>query len=75
MRHRWWIAALSTAALLGLTLPAQAIGLKKFFHPKERAKEKEENRDLMLSCIQQKAWLACASRITTGRAFASACSK
>jgi curli biogenesis system outer membrane secretion channel CsgG len=54
MRHRWWIAALSTAAVLGLTLPAQAIGFKKIFHPKERAKDK----DLMLSCIQQKAWLA-----------------
>jgi curli biogenesis system outer membrane secretion channel CsgG len=46
------------AAVLGPTPPAQAIGFKNLFHPKERAKEREGNRDLMLSCIQQKAWLA-----------------
>jgi curli biogenesis system outer membrane secretion channel CsgG len=58
MRHRWWIAALCMAAALGQALPTQAIEFKKLFRPKERAKENEGKRDLMLSCIQQKAWLA-----------------
>jgi len=62
MRHRWWIAALSLAAVLGLALPARPQGFKDrvkgLFHPKEHAKKKQENKELMLSCIHQKAWLA-----------------
>jgi curli biogenesis system outer membrane secretion channel CsgG len=62
MRHRWWIAALSLAAVLALALPARPQGVKdrfkSLFHPKERAQKKQENKDLMLSCIHQKAWLA-----------------
>ncbi|MBW8877727.1 MAG: hypothetical protein JF614_22390 [Acidobacteria bacterium] len=53
MRYRWWIAALTTMAVLGLALPSQA-GVKNLFHPKK----KQENKEVMLSCIQQKAWLA-----------------
>ncbi len=57
MRHRWWIAAVITVAVLGLALPSQA-GIKDLLHPKERAQKKQENKEVMLSCIQQKAWLA-----------------
>lgn len=58
MRHRWWIAALCTAALFGQSLPTQSLGIKDLLKFKKRSAEKQENRDLMLSCIQQKAWLA-----------------
>jgi len=53
MRYRWWIAVLITVAVLGMALPSQA-GIKDLFHPKERAR----NKELILTCIQQKAWLA-----------------
>jgi curli biogenesis system outer membrane secretion channel CsgG len=53
MRHRWWIAALTAVAVLGWALPSQA-GIMDRLHPKERAK----NKELVLSCVQQKAWLA-----------------
>ncbi|MFL6237298.1 MAG: CsgG/HfaB family protein [Thermoanaerobaculia bacterium] len=62
MRYHCWIAALGLAAILGSALPAQPQGVKDrvkgLFHPKERAKKKQVNKDLMLSCIQQKAWMA-----------------
>ncbi|HEX3552586.1 MAG TPA: CsgG/HfaB family protein [Thermoanaerobaculia bacterium] len=53
MRHRWCIAAVITVAVLGLALPSQA-GAKDLFHPTK----KQENKELMLTCIQQKVWLA-----------------
>src|SRR3954471_10551318 len=53
MRQRWWIAPLITIAVLGLALPSQA-GVKEILHPHEGAK----NKELVLACIQQKAWLA-----------------
>jgi hypothetical protein len=56
MKNRW-IAALLTVGALGWALPSQA-GIKDLFHPKERAKKKQENKELILSCIQQKAWMA-----------------
>lgn len=58
MRQRWWIAALGLAAVLGMDVPSHALGIKELFHPKERAKKKQANKDLMVSCIQQKAWMA-----------------
>jgi curli biogenesis system outer membrane secretion channel CsgG len=52
MRHRCWISALLAVAALGLALPSQA-GVKDLLHRK-----KQVNKDLALSCIQQKVWLA-----------------
>lgn len=52
MKSRW-IAALLTVAALGLALPSHA-GVKDLFHPKDGAR----NKELVLSCIQQKAWIA-----------------
>jgi len=57
MKNRWWITALLTVAALGLALPSQA-GVRDLLHPKERAKKKQENKELILSCIHQKAWMA-----------------
>jgi curli biogenesis system outer membrane secretion channel CsgG len=54
----WTAAALITAAILGLASPTQALGIKDMFHPKERKKKQQENKNLMISCIQRKAWIA-----------------
>jgi|GEM_PF-1895525 len=53
MKNRWLIAALLTVVSLALAMPSQA-GVKDLFHPKEGAR----NKELVLSCIQQKAWIA-----------------
>lgn len=52
MRNRWWIAALLTVAALGWALPSRA-GIMDRLHP-----NREKNKELVLSCIQQKAWMA-----------------
>jgi len=52
MRLRCWISALLAVAALGLALPSQA-GIKDLLHRK-----KQVDKDLALSCIQQKAWIA-----------------
>lgn len=52
MRHRWWIAALSTAALLGLTRPSQSLSFSRVLH---LGSKKQEQIKL---CIRQRAWMA-----------------
>src|ERR1700730_3369855 len=53
MRHRWRISTLIAVAVLGLAPPSRA-GVKDLFHSKEQTK----NKELILTCIQQKAWMA-----------------
>jgi curli biogenesis system outer membrane secretion channel CsgG len=55
MRHRWWIAALSTVAILGLALPSQALGGKGLLR---RGEKKKQQQDQIGSCIRQRAWIA-----------------
>jgi curli biogenesis system outer membrane secretion channel CsgG len=55
MRHSGWIAALSTAAILGQALPSQALELKDSFHRDITKKRTQEQIDL---CIRQHAWMA-----------------
>ncbi len=53
MRHRWWLAALCTTAVLGSVLPSQALGIKDLWK-KGGKKEKEQ----IASCVRRNAWMA-----------------
>ncbi len=55
MRHRWWVAALSMAAVLGQALPSQALGIKDMLH---RSEKKKKNQDQIDLCVKQQAWMA-----------------
>ncbi len=49
MKHRWWIAALITAAVLGTASPSRALGI---FH------RGGKNQEQIVSCVNQRAWIA-----------------
>lgn len=55
MRHRWWVIALCMAAVFGSALPSQA-GIKGLL--KKRGEKKKQDREQILTCVQQRAWIA-----------------
>jgi curli biogenesis system outer membrane secretion channel CsgG len=54
MRHRWWIAALCTAALAVPGPDSHAGGLKGMFH----RDAKRLDQDQVNRCVKERAWLA-----------------
>jgi curli biogenesis system outer membrane secretion channel CsgG len=53
MKYRLWFAVFSTVALLGLVLPAHAMGLMSWFHLGGGKTDAQ-----IASCIQRGAWIA-----------------
>ena len=49
MKHRWWVAALCSAAAVGLALPSRGLGVKDLLHIGSKRTE---------LCVKKNAWIA-----------------